>query len=252
LNNVITVKSNGWGFGLAAYIENNPNARDTNFVVRGNIIRPAGNYSVGGVSFAYIDNLTFEDNIVDAIGGFYDLGFHETSTKLASVKNNNSSTGINVTPKRNFFISPPDATIILNSGPSINVGFGVALNGVTFSAWTCPSNATGWINKSLPLPSEYWYGRTTFVSSWAIQTRTAGTYSFAIQNGYLLTDGTGGFPYETINFTAPAGTNVTTVRATNTIPTTAVNYLDSLIYLGNQTQPGDYLILHGNVDLPPL
>ncbi len=215
------------------------------------LVRPAGNYSVGGVSFAYIDNLSFEDNIVDAVGGFYDLGFYETSTKLASVKNNKSSTGINITPKKNFFISPPDAQIAQYGGGNVAVGFGNT-SGYSYGGWTCPSNASASILKSLPLPNDYWYGRTTYVSSWRIQTKTAGTYSFAIANVYLKTDGTAGIVQQTVNFTAASGTHVTTVKATNSVSTAALDYLDALIYLGNQTQPGDYLILQGNVDLPPL
>lgn len=146
-----------------------------------------------------------------------------------------------VSTNRSFFILPPDAYIADLSGTPITAGF------PRIVSWMCPSNSNGSIIKSLPLPNDFWGGKTTFVTSWKVRTTNSGVYSFSVENDYIRMNEAVIGTYKTITYMAPSGTNTTTIVATNTINTPDVNYLDALIYTGNQVQPGNFFVLSGKV-----
>jgi hypothetical protein len=150
-----------------------------------------------------------------------------------------------------FNILPPDAFIQVWSGPSITVGPQFqTLSAQGFYGWNCASNTSASMFKSLPLPNDYWGGRTTFVTSWNILTTNSGNYVFSILAGDVLTNDLSGAAQTTVTLAAGSGTNITTIAATNTLPTVnpaQIGALETLIYTGDQIQPGNYIILNGKV-----
>jgi hypothetical protein len=152
-----------------------------------------------------------------------------------------------VSTNKSFFILPPDAFIAQFSGGSVTLGSGVTLSANAFPAWICTSNANASLVKPLPLPKDFWSGKTNFVDTWKVQTRAAGNYSFVLGNLCIFTNDTSSLVQRTVNFTAATGTNVTTLKVTNSFSTATMDYLDSQIYLGSQVQPANYLILSGTV-----
>jgi hypothetical protein len=96
LNNYITVRDNASGaIGVAPLGD----IRATNFVIRGNTIRPSGPLKQnGGVVFYKADNVTFDDNVVDAYGGDYGLGTLNVDSTFASRHNNHTSSGASIIP----------------------------------------------------------------------------------------------------------------------------------------------------------
>lgn len=170
-----------------------------------------------------------------------------------SVLNSTSSQALagaletSINTNKSFHVLPPDAYIQFHSGPAVTLNVAQTLTPNSYIAWHCPSNSNTSLRKSLPLPNEYWSGRTNFVNTWRLRTTAAGIYSFAVANAAIYTNNTSANVQKFVTFTAPTGTNYFVVAATNSIPTAELLYLDAAIYTGNQVQPGDFLILSGKV-----
>jgi hypothetical protein len=154
-----------------------------------------------------------------------------------------------VSTNQAFFILPPDAVIYANGIGTTNVLAGelVSLNYIGYFAWICPSNASWTIMKSLPLPNDYWGGKSNYVTSWKVRTTIPGSYSFNVGTDSVTTNDLSSGEQQTIVFTAPSTTNTVTISATNTISTANLSCLQTFIYTGNQTQPGNFSIISGKV-----
>ena len=89
-NNFITVKANGWGIDVYAY------GSATNIVVKDNSVGRSGSGSPHhGIQFINLEQVSFEDNIVD--GPFlFGSGFESANTTFASARNNHTSTGTSI------------------------------------------------------------------------------------------------------------------------------------------------------------
>jgi hypothetical protein len=224
------------------------NNRATNIIVTGNTILPADNVSTNfGVTFYYLDQVTFDNNVINGSAG----AVNNDHSTFASIFNNHSTLGADVYPisHNSYFISPSDGLITKAGGPdgAMNVGAISTLGNGTFSAWLCASNSSGIIQKNLPLPNDYWAGKLQYVSSWKIRTTVPGFYSFEIGVQDILTNDLNDWQQQLVTFTAPSTTNTITVSATNSISTTNINCLQTYIYTGNQIQPGKFSILSGTV-----
>ncbi len=221
----------------------------TNFNILGNTVSwnsPPPSGSAGYfLDLDDISGLLVANNRVDPtlVNGF--VGSDATNNYV--FQNNYDLNGNQYLSTNRFSILFPDAYVQQYGGGTVSPGELISINGNGFFAWLCPSNANAALDKSLPLPNDFWGGKRTFISSWKVRTTVAGSYSFSIGEYYALTNDIETGLNQTITFTAASGTKTTTVTATNTISTANVNYLHTFIYLGNKTQPGNYSILGGSV-----
>lgn len=148
---------------------------------------------------------------------------------------------------KSFDVLPPDAYVQRWGGATVTVGPVVNYPGHLSYGWNCPSNANVTLTKSIPLPNDFWGGKTTYIVSWKLWTTNAGTFVFNSGNACLFTNGTSEVDQQKPWFTAPNGTNITTISVTNTISTACIENLEAFIYTADKVQPGNYAILSGKV-----
>lgn len=257
--NDITLSSNGLvAFNL--WNGSNPDVSITNVIITGNTIDISPQYS--GTPFiiaaANVTGLLCYGNTINANlannqvvqGSSRFLG----NTNVAIYDNydlfGNLLTDFYQNPPciKPFNILPPDAYVQSWGGGPVAVGQIVSLSGNGFLAWNCASNANASIVAALPSPNDFWNGKTTFVTSWKLWTTNAGTFTFTPGNICIYTNGASDLLQRTVSFTAPAGTNITTIAVTNTIPAAAsIDDFQAALYLAQQIQPGNYAILSGKV-----
>jgi hypothetical protein len=227
----------------------------TNFSIIGNTVSWNGptNTGLNGyfLDLANVQGLVVTDNRVDSSLQNYFFGSEITNNYVFYHNYDLSGTllqSLNQINQPIFSILPPDAYITQYGGGTVSVGQFITGVDPSILGWICPSNANAGITKPLPSPYDFFGGKTVFVTSWDILTTNSGTYSFNIGNHvYTSLGGPGGTYQTTITFAAPTGTNITLISATNTIPAGDTNFFTGFIYLGNQIQPGNYVILKGNV-----
>ncbi len=145
-----------------------------------------------------------------------------------------------------FFILPPDAFLSSSGTPAVLEEIqSLTYNG--FPVWYCPSNSSCAIQKSIPLPNDFWGGKLNFVTSWNVRTTVAGLYKFNIGLTGIATNDISQDWEKTITFTAPSTTNTVTISATNTLTTANLASLYTFIYTGDQVQPGNFSVVNGKV-----
>jgi Right handed beta helix region len=255
--NVIDISSNG----LAAFNlwnGSNPDVSITNVIITGNTIDLSPQYS--GTPFVIgasnVTGLLFYGNTINGILASNQMV--EGTARFLGNKNvymydnydlfGNPLTTFCQSPPytKSFSILPPDAYVQPWGSGSVTIGQLLHFNSNHFYGWICSTNADASIEKSLPFPDDFWNGKTNLVTSWTILTTVPGNYIFNIGED-LVTNGVSGLVQQTTSFTAPTGTNITTIAVTNTLPTPEVEDLQTFIWTGYQVQPGRYTILRGKV-----
>lgn len=257
--NDITLAPNG----IAAFNlwnGSNPDVSITNVVITGNTIDLAQQYT--GTPFvigaANVTGLLFYGNTINA--NLASNQMVEGATRFLGNKNvymydnydlfGNPLTTFCQSPPctKSFSILPPNGYVDTWGGPrGVTDGQIVSLSGNGFLGWNCASNANAEIIAALPLPNDYWDGKTNYITSWKLWTTNAGTFMFNTGVISVYTNGTSDMVQGTVSFTAPTGTNITTVAVTNRIRTASVENFQALIYTADKIQPGNYAILNGKV-----
>lgn len=256
-NNIVMLTTNapyGSGHGKWAFEIGDDS---TNVSIIGNIIGFDGDPQPGELGYDYFitansQGILVADNRVDARIPTDDPYMPSPAENYVAHDNydftGNLLTNVDqeLPPTNTFYISAPDAVVQMWGGGSVNVnqfytGF------MEIYGWCCSSNANASIFKPIPLPAEYWGGRTTFVTSWKLLTTNSGFYEFNIGvNGLSTNDMNAVSENPTASFTSGAGTNVTTISVTNVIGS-PVDYLQAYIYTADQVQPGNYVLLGAKV-----
>lgn len=241
----------------------NPDVSITNVIITGNTIDLSPQYSGTPyvIAAANVTGLLFHGNTIsgilasnqvaqgaDRFVGNTNVNFYNNYDLFGNLLTDFYQTPSSAT---SFSILPPNGYIQSWGSGSVAPGLDVALSGNDFFGWNCKSNANASIFVALPLPNDFFAGKTNYVTSWKLWTTNAGTFTFTSGNVCIFTNGTSDLVRQNASFTVPAGTNITTIAVTNTIPTASLENFEAEIYTEQQPsgkpQPGNYVILGGKV-----